>query len=89
MFPLEVAFNPETSNLILNTMRRRAMLKVAFKYKNKRTGEIYDNLLEAREKLGVLGYIDLVESGELVKVVTSTADMIESKLSAKPKEADE
>lgn len=70
-------------------MRRRAMLKVAFKYKNKRTGEIYDNLLEAREKLGVIGYIDLVESGELVKVVTSTADMIESKLSAKPKEADE
>ena len=56
-------------------MRRRAML--------------YDNLLEAREKLGVIGYIDLVESGELVKVVTSTADMIESKLSAKPKEADE
>lgn len=70
-------------------MRRRAMLKAVFKYKNKRTGEIYDNLLEAREKLGVLGYIDLVESGDLVKVVVSTADMIESKLSAKPKEADE
>lgn len=65
------------------------MLKVAFKYKNKRTGEIYDNLLEAREKLGVIGYIDLVESGELVKVVTSTADELSKKLSAKPKEADE
>lgn len=70
-------------------MRRRAMLRVAFKYKNKRTGEIYDNLLEAREKLGVIGYIDLVESGELVKIVTSTADELSKKLSAKPKEADE
>lgn len=56
------------------------MNKVILKYKNKRTGEIYDNLLEAMEKLGVIGYIELLESGELVNVVTSTADELSKKL---------
>lgn len=59
------------------------MNKVIFKYKNKRTGEIYDNLLEAIEKLGVHGYIELFESGGLVKVITSTADELSKKLSDK------
>lgn len=56
------------------------MNKVIFKYKNKLTGEIYDNLLEAIERLGVHEYIDLFESGGLVKVVTSTADELSKKL---------
>lgn len=56
------------------------MTKVIFKFKNKLTGEIYDNLLEAREKLGVHEYIDLIESGGLVRVVTSTADELSKKL---------
>ena len=30
-----------------------------------RTGAIYDSLKEAQDKLGFLGYIDAVESGEL------------------------
>lgn len=56
------------------------MKKVIFKYKNKRTGEIYNNLLEAQDKLGVLGYVDVVESGDLVKVLTCPLDEITANL---------
>ena len=39
------------------------------RYINKRTGAIYDSLLEAQEKLGIVGYIDAVESGDLIKAI--------------------
>lgn len=39
-----------------------------YQYLNKRTGDRYKNLLEAQEKLGILGYVSAVESGDIVKI---------------------
>ena len=62
--------------------------KIKFMYLDKRTGEKYENLLEAQQKLGMLGYIEAVEGGNLVKVCCSTADEVAKKIRKKKSDQD-